>query len=456
MQRANVNSMTTPDPYGNLFGSMIPKGTIKPSGKLTAKTLRELQNVRGGDGSPQEIMQDARESAARLTPVEKPVAGPAESFKMAPISEAVTSGVANIASTLKTSNLPSSAPSVSPVDAAASAGSGAVSGGADIVKSGMSSATKGALTSAGVGALSAGASALGDVKNSQGKEDAGGVLKGAAAGASMGGMIGSVIPGVGNLAGAGIGAFFGGVAGGIKGSKDRKARKGREAKDEQARNAYNKDLKIMKGQIIGQAEDRAKYRSLLNSTSSYSLGGEIKFKKGGILKYDKLNIKSANRYLDSLDVEYKQKGGVLKDVSIVGKGDIPKVKKKLGKAKTFKKKSCGGKCACKTCSHEAARIFRRGGKMDVNKQNVIIDGPSHDDNNNTGVKGDRGLPVVKNGKKVAEIESDELIINADSSKMIEELRDRIVKGDKKAKEELAELLSKELGENTYDYSNLTK
>lgn len=100
------------------------------------------------------------------------------------------------------------------------------------------------------------------------------------------------------------------------------------------------------------------------------------------------------------------------------------------------------------------RVFKRGGKADLAKLNVIVDGPSHDDENNTGVKGDKGLPVVFEGKKVAEIESHELVINSASTKELEELVKKAKAGDKKAKTELAEKLAKELSQNTYDYSEL--
>ena len=61
-----------------------------------------------------------------------------------------------------------------------------------------------------------------------------------------------------------------------------------------------------------------------------------------------------------------------------------------------------------------------------------------------------------NGKKIAEIESEELVINAISSKQIEALKAKAKSGDEKAKEELGALLFKELHSNTYDYSELTK
>lgn len=98
-------------------------------------------------------------------------------------------------------------------------------------------------------------------------------------------------------------------------------------------------------------------------------------------------------------------------------------------------------------------IFKRGGKLDTLKENVIIDGPSHDDFNNTSVKGDKGLPVIDKGAKVAEIESKELVINKKSTEQIEKLTAEYKRTkDPKIAEKLGELMQQELGENTYDYS----
>lgn len=98
-------------------------------------------------------------------------------------------------------------------------------------------------------------------------------------------------------------------------------------------------------------------------------------------------------------------------------------------------------------------LFRRGGKVDVAKTNVIVAGPSHEDSNNTSVKGDKGLPIVKGNKKVAEIESKELIINKDSTAEIEKLMEE-AKTNPEAKAKLGALIEKELSENTYDYDNV--
>lgn len=97
--------------------------------------------------------------------------------------------------------------------------------------------------------------------------------------------------------------------------------------------------------------------------------------------------------------------------------------------------------------------FRRGGELDLEKENVILDGPSHDDHNRTGVKGDKGLPVVNRGTKVAEIESLELILNKNSSVQLEKLVNQYKKtGDAKILNKIGEVMKKEINDNTYDYS----
>lgn len=101
-------------------------------------------------------------------------------------------------------------------------------------------------------------------------------------------------------------------------------------------------------------------------------------------------------------------------------------------------------------------VFRRGGIMDLEKENVILDGPSHDEHNNTGVKNDRGIPVVKKSIKVAEIESEELVLNKRASENLENLVKSYKSAKGKSKDEIlnkiASITSREIKENTYDYT----
>jgi hypothetical protein len=97
--------------------------------------------------------------------------------------------------------------------------------------------------------------------------------------------------------------------------------------------------------------------------------------------------------------------------------------------------------------------FRRGGELDIQKENVILDGPSHDDHNNTGTKNDRGLAVVHKNAKIAEIESLELVLNKKASVKLENLVAEYKKTkNSKILDKIAEITSEEINENTYDYS----
>ncbi len=100
-------------------------------------------------------------------------------------------------------------------------------------------------------------------------------------------------------------------------------------------------------------------------------------------------------------------------------------------------------------------VFKLGGKVNFDKENVILDGPSHDEVNSTGVKGDKGIPVVgAKREKVAEIESEELVLNTGAMTAIDALREKIKAGDTKALKKLGKLIKKELTENTHDYREL--
>jgi hypothetical protein len=178
--------------------------------------------------------------------------------------------------------------------------------------------------------------------------------------------------------------------------------------------------------------------------NQYKKGGKVTFHKDG----SKI-IKNFSKPVSS-DIE---ETSFSKPISV--NADIMR---KGGKVKLMKKKVASCSCGC-------TPKFRRGGQLDIVKQNVIIDGPSHDDFNNTGVKGDKGLPVVKmsgGGKafKVAEIEKNELVLNKEASEKLEKLRKKLrslKKGSEeynKIKEAIGELLHSELQDNTYDYSNL--
>lgn len=486
MLRSNAASRTNPDPYGNMQGSMVPGGLIPRKNLMKKKQISDLNNLTNStnvtspynSNDPNAIAKQARDSVSHLKELKKPED---QTYSVDP--NAVSSSITNNVDSYKSN-----------------------------VKAGMSKKAAGATAIADVGLAVAdvGGSAL--VSNK--KEVSGYGLKGLATGAKLGMSIGSLAGPIGTLIGGGAGAVIGGVSGLLYGKHKKKKREKLETKEETARNEYNAKIKKVKRQTIGQGEDLAQYNKVLQDSQKYDSRGNLKYRKGGILKYDTLNVKEGKEYLARLEkeraVEKHKKGGSLKDkpivmvIASVKEEPKPKAKGKSKKeedhscgcgmkdcqgcdkkamvvkksscgcdskekdcgcgskktARTFKKggksvSSCGKGCSCIKCSGKAPRMFRRGGPMDLAKQNVIIDGPSHDQANNTGAKGDKGLPVIKNGEKVAEIESEELVINAASSKKIEALRSRAISGDNTARKELADLLETELKENTYDYSNVT-
>jgi hypothetical protein len=98
-------------------------------------------------------------------------------------------------------------------------------------------------------------------------------------------------------------------------------------------------------------------------------------------------------------------------------------------------------------------VFRRGGSV-VNKlkKNIIPHGVLHEEENKTGVKGDKGIPIVQNGQKIFELERSELVLNADVSKKIQDLVYRYLKNkDDNILLALGKILHKELHLNTYSY-----
>jgi hypothetical protein len=104
-----------------------------------------------------------------------------------------------------------------------------------------------------------------------------------------------------------------------------------------------------------------------------------------------------------------------------------------------------------TARSKSIAMYREGGTLHL--ENVIVDGPSHEEENETGVVGDKGIPVVKDGVKIAEIESKELVLNENAS---DELVGLYKEYQKQPSEELlhkiAALMDYELKHNTYDYT----
>jgi hypothetical protein len=215
--------------------------------------------------------------------------------------------------------------------------------------------------------------------------------KGYLKGSATGLQIGSMFGPWGSLIGAAVGGTIGGISGHVKGTKMKNTR---IKNQEQSFTKEQMDKQLMAATAI-QQEDKNR-------------GQGAFYKKGGILKYT------------------TQAPIVLAPIQPL-----------------------------KTSAVQEEQILRRGGALETKKKNVIVDGPSHEEENNTGKKGDKGLPVVKNGVKVAEIESKELVVNANASAALMALYKRYKETkDESLVAEIEALMKKELIENTYDYSNL--
>lgn len=511
-RRVNAYSMSQPDAYGNSMGSMVPEGTIKPGNKLSEKAISSLSGYNS-------TMDAARKSVAGLKDIDKQKKKPIDWGEFAMDSAKELAGPASELLKSKVSGGSGGASAgATDMSALKNAGLNSSNGAANMEGAKDAMSGKGA-GMPGVGmAVGAAGKIGGEALKKGGHEGWGGALSGAATGASMGmaaGPIGMAVgAGVGAIAG-GIKGQMDKKKRLRQEAKDETARLTHNKRVKDMRNktigqaqdlaAYQGILSAAKGGVIrykkggllygelNVAEAQAYLNSLkepnkssgkLEDVPMFQMGGAIAgsaqqqdkqmqlFKtayqmyKDGISIPDiatKLKIKPelAQKLIKAFTE--KDKAETKKSPSNFTTNNTVNQFKKGGKAPTFKKggktTKCKKGCKCKSCLGKGtnmALIFRRGGKVDLEKTNVIIDGPSHEDYNSTGVKGDKGLPVVKNGKKVAEIESDELVINAKSAKEIEFLRNKAKKGDKKAKEELAELLHKELAHNTYDYSNVMK
>lgn len=100
------------------------------------------------------------------------------------------------------------------------------------------------------------------------------------------------------------------------------------------------------------------------------------------------------------------------------------------------------------------RKFKPGGKLNaVGEVNIIPSGTLHKENNNLGQK-DKGLPIIdKDGKKIFEVEREELILRLKTTKDVEDLVSKYKKSNNsKHLVDLGKLLSKEITTNTHDFS----
>ena len=511
--RVNAYSMSQPDAYGNMGNSMVPKGTPSGGSLLTPpasptfnpnkvvedarKSVAGLKTIDKQVDKPIDWGEFAVNSMGKVGGAAGemlPKGGTAKSADQGFSSDSTRAtrdaGTAVLGGAPRKAGMSDLAKQSNPISAPKAGG-------------GMAGKMGGA---AGVaGAASVLTDIGGEALNKSKHEVWGGMAKGAGKGALIGANP-LLVAATGGLSVA-AGAVVGATVGGIKGNMDKNKRLSAESKAETARLTHNNRVKDLQRKTVGQSQDLAAYQSILNSSD----GKTVRYKTGGLMKFGELDVVEAQAYLDTLKVAKHKEDGKLYNTPIikhqlggpVSAGTDDNTKKLMLKAyemhqngsspqqiaetlkldeptmkkvmQTVIKLSANNKGTKPDTSknldttvnatqqfRRGGPIFdfnnskipslRRGGPLDVKKQNVIVDGPSHDEHNKTGVNGDRGLPVVRNGKKVAEIESDELVINATSSDDILDLRNKVAAGDKKAKEELGDLLMKELGENTYDYN----
>lgn len=453
-QRVNVSARIFPDQFGNYSNINVPNGT--PQNKLP--TSPEVLN-------PYIIKDEAANKAAQITDMDKIKEGKPKLELGKPSSKLLSPPNATGSLTPNEPTLPK----------------------APELKKGMTPKGSAAM-GAGIGIGAAAANIGGSYLENNKQEVAGSALKGAAQGASMGMVAGPIGAIVGGVVGAGAGA--------LQGSAKKSEREAMEFKTEAARKLHNLKMEKLRNQTIGRGEDLAAYQSIVNST-----GKTGSYRSGGLLRYYEVDMDEARKYIERLvkerSVTKHQIGGTIggtvdnkleepsntdKLLSIAYKmiteGKSPKeiaealkVDEKtfrliMGQAIKLKSPPIPGETPLSITPDNTMgsyrsggpifnfniRSLRRGGPLDVIKQNVIVNGPSHDDLNKTGVKGDKGIPVVHKGIKVAEIESKELVINAGAMSEIERLRKEFEAGNKEVIDKLGELLIAELGENTYDYN----
>ena len=403
--RMNAYSMAQPDPFGNMFGSMVPAGAIQPTSDLAqkkklAKLTEDLEkkdpNYQQGIGFNRAAAENSL--AQKIEEPEKP------KYELNAVGSAA--GVAG----------------------GAMAGSKMGETWHTDGKMGNMSAKDSKIAGGIAGAATTAAAIGGDYATKKGNEALGGALSGAAMGASMGSVAGP--------AGTAIGAVVGGVAGGVTGALKKKKRLLMEKEQKAEMDKYNKSVDEINRKKLGQADDLDRYQQVLQSVNSksYEKGGKISYKRSGLLRYSHLDVNAGLAYIDSLKVERKKNGGKLantpiiktekfqnggevmgkeqmhkmmsaikaglekgmkpaeiakklgvseevigKAISMMNPGNARKVQEAAAQAPMFKKggktESCkkGGKCGCKKCGTTGlTMIFRRGGVVDITKQSVYI------------------------------------------------------------------------------------
>ena len=274
-------------------------------------------------------------------------------------------------------------------------------------------------------------------------------LQGVGKGAALGASIGSVFPGFGTVIGAGIGALAGGISGLIKGSKMKK--EGEKAYEEALTKRREEMALYQKAKNTSlrnyNANKTANFMSQADNMYS-STGKTIGIaRRGGIVyspiigvRFDTPKVERVNYPITASNIRKAAKGakvsvGLEKRVMLCSRAD--------------------GSCSIrrKEAASQVFPIFKRGGSV-VNKlkRNIIPHGVLHEEENMTGIKGDKGIPIVQNGKKMFELERSEFVLNAETSKDVQDkVYAYLKKPDDNILMDLGALVRKELLLNTYSY-----
>jgi hypothetical protein len=284
------------------------------------------------------------------------------------------------------------------------------------------------------------------------KAGAGAAGSAAASGAAGGASAAS------NAASLGVGLAMTGIGMGLKykGDKmmaDGEYRKGKMVHDAGIGTQVGSTVGGIAGTVIGSAFGVPNVGAMIGSAGGGAIGAGVGAGVGNI-KGKKLEAKYKTE-AEKVALETKKENDrriTAHNKAMALAGEDEKYSNILNQSRVAMS-SKGMKLIMPQISNTLIPRFRRGGELDLEKENVILDGPSHDDYNRTGVKNDKGIPVVKGNVKIAEIESLELILNKNSSKELEELSKEYKRTkDKKVLEKIGKVMKSEINNNTYDYS----
>lgn len=247
--------------------------------------------------------------------------------------------------------------------------------------------------------------------NNQGSRTMKGVQMGMSTGSSIGSMfgpMGSVIGGAAGAVAGAVGSLFG------KKKRDKKAA-------EKATDFVNQRRQEEEG--IKMSKNAALRNFYSNKTSNYMSQAESLYggngktvgiaRRGGIL-YSPVQVLL---YDNNIPLPKVYSSITPEKIRKATKGAKVKLEEKVILCSRVDKS-----CALRKRSEIDTPVFRRGGSLKNKfKPNIIPHGVYHEEENRTGVKGDKGLPIVQNKEKMFELEKSEWVLNADTSKWVEDL-----------------------------------